>query len=76
MKLASKNIVYGLLILFFLAAAYSALLSTAQEIKELSLSDLVAKVNNEEVQEIVVEGSDLKITAKDGTHYISKKEDA
>src|SRR3989344_5262411 len=75
MKLASKNIVYGLLILFFLAAAYSALLSTAQEIKELSLSDLVAKVNNEEVQEIVVEGSDLKITAKDGTHYISKKEE-
>jgi cell division protease FtsH len=75
MKLVSKNIIYGLLILFFLASFYSAFLSSQTEKEEIALSGLVAKVNAEEVEEIIVEGSSLEIVLKDGTRLESKKEE-
>jgi len=76
MKLVSKNIIYGLLILFFIASFYSAFMTTSDRPEDIALTDLVSKINNGEVGEIVVQGSSLDIKLKDGTVLTSKKEEA
>ncbi len=75
MKLTAKHILYGFLILFFIATLYSAISDSFQESKELALSELVGKVNAGEVEEIVVESSTLGIKLRDGSRFTSKKEE-
>jgi len=74
MQLLSKNIVGALLILMMLAFLYTSLMGAFKEVKEISLSDLVGKINGGEVIKIVVRDSDLDITLKDNTELKSKKE--
>ncbi len=74
MQLLSKNIVGALLILMMLAFLYTSLSGAFKEVKSISLSDLVGKINNGEVTKIVVRDSDLDITLKDNTLLKSKKE--
>src|SRR3990167_10228783 len=74
MQLLSKNIVGALLILMMLAFLYTSLMGAFKEVKEISLSDLVGKINAGEVVKIVVRDSDLDITLKDNTELRSKKE--
>ncbi|MBI2024177.1 ATP-dependent zinc metalloprotease FtsH [Candidatus Giovannonibacteria bacterium] len=74
MKLPSKNIIVGFLILMLLAAAYSMLLEGFESKPELSLSDLVKKINAGEVRNISVSGEELKITLHDNSSFIAKKE--
>ena len=76
MKLISKNIAYAVLMLLMVATAYSLMVSSPEDRKELSLSDLVKKINTDEVSEIIVIGNELDVTTKDNTRYISKKEEA
>lgn len=75
MKLISKNIFYGIVILMFLAFFYAAFFGAAEKTKDISLSDLVAKINNNEVSEITVEGNLLTIKLKDNSLLSSKKEE-
>ncbi|MEK7631200.1 MAG: ATP-dependent zinc metalloprotease FtsH [Patescibacteria group bacterium] len=75
MKFTAKHILYGFLILFFLATFYSAVSDSFQESKDLALSELVGKVNAGEVEEIIVEGSVLDIKLRDGSRFASKKEE-
>ena len=75
MKLVSKNILYGVFILLAIATLYSAFVAPAADSKEISLSELVGKINAGEVEEIAVEGSRLDIILKDKTLLISKKEE-
>lgn len=75
MKLISKNIVYAVLILFLLATLYSGFAGSFQEKKEISLSELVAKVNANEVSEITVQGDQLEIKLKNNEIIHSKKEE-
>src|SRR3989344_8836930 len=75
MKLVSKNILYGVFILFVIATLYSAFVMPTEDRKEISLSELVTKINALEVESISVEGSRLDITLKDKTLAVSKKEE-
>lgn len=74
MKLISNNAVGALLILLALAFLYTALSGSFKEIETISLSELVGKVNSDQIAKITVLDSDLNITAKDGTEYVSKTE--
>lgn len=74
MKLPSKNIIVGFLILMLLAAAYSVLLEGFQTKPELSLSELVKKINAGEVKNIAVRGEELLVTLQDNSSYSAKKE--
>ncbi|OGF87612.1 cell division protein FtsH [Candidatus Giovannonibacteria bacterium RIFCSPLOWO2_01_FULL_46_32] len=74
MQLLSKNIVGALLILMLLAFLYTSFAGMFREVKEISLSELVGKINAGEVAKIVVKDSDLDITLKDNSELRSKKE--
>jgi cell division protease FtsH len=72
-----KNIVKYVLIVFIFLLALSAIvafLNLADESKEISLSQLVQKINAGKVKEIVVQNDNLEITLLDKTKEKSKKE--
>jgi len=62
------------LILMILAFLYTSLIGAFKEVKEISLSDLIGKINAGEVAKIVVRDSDLDVTLKDNSELRSKKE--
>ena len=70
----SKNVIGAILILLALAFLYTALSGSFKEVKTISLSELVGKINADQVAKIAVRDSDLDITLKDGTELMSKKE--
>ncbi len=74
MKLFSKNVLGALLILMFLAVLYTTFSGSFREIPEITLSELVGKINNAEVAKITVRDSVLDVKLKDGTDLTSKKE--
>ncbi|KKU59704.1 MAG: ATP-dependent zinc metalloprotease FtsH [Parcubacteria group bacterium GW2011_GWA2_47_12] len=57
-----------------LAFLYSALSGSIKEVQQISLSELVTKINADQVAKIVVSDSDLEATLRDGTVLGSKKE--
>ena len=61
MKLLSKNVIVGFLILMLLAGAYSLLQEGFKSRPALSLSDLVGKINAGEVAKISIAGDDLEV---------------
>ena len=75
MKLITKNLGYTILILLFLATAYSLMVDTTSPTRDISLSELVAKINAGEIKEIAVTGNALDITTQSGEHLTSKKEE-
>ena len=74
MQLISKNLIKALLIFFVLAFLYTTISGSFKKTEEITLSDLVAKINSGAVSKIVVRDSNLEITLKDGKNLISKKE--
>lgn len=74
MQLLSKNIFGALLILMLLAYLYTAFSGSFEEAKEISLSELVLKINAGEVSKISVKDSDLEIALRSGEELKSKKE--
>ncbi|OGF62819.1 cell division protein FtsH [Candidatus Giovannonibacteria bacterium RIFCSPHIGHO2_01_FULL_45_33] len=74
MKMLSKNAFSALLILLALAFMYTALSGSFKEVKTISISELVGKINADQVVKITVMDSDLTITMKDGAEFLSKKE--
>ncbi|MDP3762821.1 MAG: ATP-dependent zinc metalloprotease FtsH [bacterium] len=74
MKLLSKNVMVGFLILMLLAGAYSLLQEGFKSRPALSLSDLVGKINAGEAVKISVEGDDLEVILKDSSVFTAKKE--
>jgi len=60
--------------LLSLAFLYSALSGSIKEVQQISLSELVTKINADQVAKIVVSDSDLEATLRDGTVLGSKKE--
>src|SRR3989338_2733647 len=70
----SKNIIGIILILLSLAFLYSAISGSLKEVQQISLSELVTKINADQVEKIIVRDSDLDITLKDGAETGSKKE--
>lgn len=62
------------MILMMLAFLYTSFAGMFREVREISLSELVAKINAGEVAKIVVRDSDLDVTLKDDSELRSKKE--
>ena len=74
MRLFSRNIIIAILIFFLLAGAYSFLSDRFKKVNEISLSDLVEKINKSEVAKIIIQGDTLAVTFKDGQSALAKKE--
>ena len=74
MKNFSKNFIWAFVILILLSAFYSLIAGQFKEKGELSLSDLVQKINLGEVSEIVVVDSSLEIKLKNGEEVRAQKE--
>lgn len=74
MKYLTKNLITIILILATISLGFALLSSPFEETEEISLSRLVNEINNEEVSTIKVEGNKLKITLRDDTKQVSRKE--
>jgi len=74
MKNFSKNIIWVLIILLAISTLYSVIAGQFEEKKELSLSDLVSKINAGEVSEVTVVDSTLDIVLKNGSKFFAHKE--
>ena len=74
MKLISNNLIKALFLFFILAFLYTFFSGSFKKIEEISLSNLVERINNGAVSKIVVEDSNLAITLKNSTELKSKKE--
>lgn len=73
MKSLWKNIFYALLV-FFLFAGIFSLLNPQVKIKEVSFSEFVKQIEQENVEKIEVKGSQVIIELKDGTKEMTRKE--
>ncbi len=69
-----KNIFFVVLVFLLLATIFDLLNTPVQEIKEISITQLVQDINNNKVKEIKVVDSDLTATYYDGNVFESKKE--
>lgn len=74
MKLLSKNIFGAILILMFLAFLYTSLVGQIKETKQISLSELVGKINAGEVAKIIVRDSILEVSLRDNSTVETRKE--
>ena len=69
-----KNIFWAAMTLLVVALTFSLLFQTGKPPAELSISDLVLKINSGAVEKITVNGNDLAIDLKDGEKGVAKKE--
>ncbi len=74
MKKLSKNFIWILLILLGIATIYSFAAGQFQSKKELTLTELVAKINAGEVNEIAIVDTELDIKLKNGQQFTAQKE--
>lgn len=74
MKNLSKNFIWALAILLIVSALYSIIAGQLEDKKELSLSDLVSKINAGEVSEVGIIDSTLDITLRNGSKFFAYKE--
>lgn len=74
-KNLTKNLIYALAILFIIAAVFSLWMPAGQKKETIGLTELVAQINQENVNHIVVSGNDLEVTFKDEAVKESRKED-
>jgi cell division protease FtsH len=68
-----RSIIWVLIGLLFLPALFALFYSAGNN--RVPLSQLLGDVRSESVQKVTVEGSDIKLTYKDGTAKTSRKED-
>lgn len=69
-----KNIFWAITTLLLIALVFSFIYSEQKTPQALSLSQLVFKINNNEISKITVSGNDLNIELKNGEKAIAKKE--
>src|SRR3989344_5387986 len=74
MKNLSKNFLWALAILMVISAVYSIFAGQFQEKKEVSLTELVTRINAGEVTEIAVVDSTLEIKLESGSELTAQKE--
>lgn len=74
MKMLSKSIFWSAITLFLIAIAFSFLLDTGTEPENLTITQLVNRINAGEITKITVRGNDLDIELKDGSKAVAKKE--
>ncbi|MCH8048798.1 ATP-dependent zinc metalloprotease FtsH [Patescibacteria group bacterium] len=69
-----KNFIIVVLILLGVSALFALFAEPFKEIEKVSLSQLASDINEEKVKNIIITGTDLKITYKDDTEKESTKE--
>ncbi len=69
-----KNIFWATLTLAIVAITFSLLFDTTKAPMQLSINELVTKINSGDVTAIVVQGNKLSIDLKNGDKAITKKE--
>lgn len=69
-----KNVILFILILFFISVVFSFFLSPFETTENLSITQLVEKINQGKVKKIIVSGNELQITYQDGKKAVSRKE--
>lgn len=74
MKNLSTNIIWGIVILFALSAVFSLLAEVVQSTPVLSIDQLIAKINANEVAKISVNGNNLYLELRDGKKVTARKE--
>ncbi len=74
MKSFTKNILWAITTLLLIAFIFSLFLSEQEPATVLSIDQLVAKINDDQVSKITVNGNDLDVQLKDGSKATSKKE--
>ncbi len=70
----TKNILWSVLTLIIIALLFSFFMGPVTSPQNLSLNQLVDKIDAGQVAKVIVSGSDLAITLKDGSAAVSKKE--
>ncbi len=74
MKYLLKNLLIAFLAFLTIAGLFALLNESGQKPEEISLSQLVEQINNEEVSTIVIRGDKLEIELKDGAKEEATKE--
>jgi len=74
MKTLSKNIFWLIMTLLLIAFIFSLFYTGGKQPTTLTLDQLAAKINADQVAKITVIGNDLSIQLKDGSQAISTKE--
>ncbi len=75
MKNLSKNFVWIILAFLLISFLFSFLVELENSrVEEVSINEVVQKINSGEVQSIIVAGDTLNLELKDGTQLVSKKE--
>ena len=74
MKNLTKNIIFVILIFLALSGLFALFSQPFEKEKELSLTQLVAEINQEKIKKITVSGDELSIIYQDDTKAKSRKE--
>ena len=74
MKYLFKNLLITFLAFLTIAGLFTLLNNPTQEPKEISLSQLVEQINQEQISTIIIRGDKLEIDLKDGEKEVATKE--
>lgn len=74
MKKLTTNFLVVLLLFLIISGFFALFTEPFEEVKEISLTQLVKEINKGNVKKIVVAGSDLTVTFEDDTTALSRKE--
>jgi len=74
MRNLAKNFIFVLLIFLVISAVFSLFSKPFEEVKELSITQLVQDIEQEKIKKIVVSGNELQIIYQDGSKARSRKE--
>ena len=71
----TKNIIWAVITLIVISLVFSYFIGPTSQPKQLSLSQLAADINNNQIKQIKVNGSELDVTMSDGSAAVSQQED-
>jgi len=76
MRTILKNFFIFLIIFIVIAALLSLFTAPFDKPKTIGIGEMIEKINNEEIKDILVNGDKLEITLKNGDKEVSRKEPA
>ena len=74
MKSLVKNFLIFFIIFLAIAALFSIYDSSSRKTERVGMEKFIAQIETQEIDSIIVKGSELEITLKDGTEEIVKKQ--
>ncbi len=70
-----KNVLMIVVVFLFLTVFFSLIVEPPQQIEEVSFGELVNKINEEEIKEVVIVGQEVTATKEDGSKIKTIKEE-